>query len=236
MPNDTTPTKVCKKCGQEFPATPEFFYKNNQLKDGLYSNCKKCHNLLTGKAAAAWQKANPERAKAIQIRHKEKHRQRDLEINRLWRKANPEKVLAIARRRRAQYPEKNRIGSRIRMQRRKARKRNLPDTFTKEQWIACLEYFHYCCAVCGNQLRDLFGNVEPHADHWIPLSYEGDGNPGTVAENMVCLCNGCNRSKWNKLPDEWLIERFGTRKANQILARVQAYFNKLQASEGNHEY
>lgn len=106
---------------------------------------------------------------------------------------------------------------------RRARKRSLPDTFTESQWIACLEYHHYTCAVCGNQLIDLFGNV-PHADHWIPLAYNGDDNPGTVATNMICLCSACNLSKRDTMPDVWLKAQYGTRKANEILRRVKIYF------------
>jgi 5-methylcytosine-specific restriction endonuclease McrA len=114
--------------------------------------------------------------------------------------------------------DKHRIGE----QRRRARKRELPDTFTYEQWIACLEYHNYCCAVCGNQLRDLFGNIEPHADHWIPLIKPEC--PGTTPDNMICLCNKCNSSKSAAMPDVWLRRRFNTRKANEILKRVADYF------------
>jgi 5-methylcytosine-specific restriction endonuclease McrA len=106
--------------------------------------------------------------------------------------------------------------------RRLARKRSLPDTFTLAQWEHCLDYHHYCCAVCGSQLRDLFGAIKPHIDHWIPLS--NAECPGTVAENMICLCSDCNLSKGSKLPHVWLIEKYGKRRAAEILAHIQAYF------------
>jgi 5-methylcytosine-specific restriction endonuclease McrA len=35
-------TKVCKKCGKEFPATKEYFYSRPELKDGLNGSCKIC--------------------------------------------------------------------------------------------------------------------------------------------------------------------------------------------------
>jgi hypothetical protein len=152
-----------------------------------------------------WRESNKAQIKAYQSANKE----RDAEKSKEWAKNNPDKLRAISLRRRA-------------------RKRRLPDTFTSEQWLVCLEYFNYCCAVCGAQLRDLFGDVQPHADHWIPLSYDGDDNPGTVVENIVCLCNGCNRSKSAKMPDVWLVEKYGKRKAAEILVRIHAYFEQVK--------
>lgn len=119
------------------------------------------------------------------------------------------------------YPEKKVI----REARRRARKRQLPSTFTAQDWQFCIEYFNYTCAVCGCQLRDMFGNIEPHADHWIPLA--NPDCPGTVPRNMVCLCNSCNLSKGAKLPEKWLTEGYGAKKAKQILQRIQNYFEGL---------
>ena len=34
--------KRCTKCGDNFPATREFFYADRRLKDGLYVSCKSC--------------------------------------------------------------------------------------------------------------------------------------------------------------------------------------------------
>lgn len=39
-----TPTKRCRTCGQEFPATPDFFYRTG-WKDYLVSDCKRCYCL-----------------------------------------------------------------------------------------------------------------------------------------------------------------------------------------------
>lgn len=108
--------------------------------------------------------------------------------------------------------------------RRRARKVALPDTWTSTEWQQCLEYWRSKCAVCGYPLKDLFNSVEPHADHWIPLSYKGDDNPGTVATNMICLCNSCNCSKSDMMPEVWLIKRFGKGKTDKIMKRIIAYF------------
>lgn len=42
--------KRCSKCGEEKPATPEFFSRDKRRKDGLQSQCKHCVN--------TWQKAH----------------------------------------------------------------------------------------------------------------------------------------------------------------------------------
>ena len=126
----------------------------------------------------------------------------------------------------AQYGKiRRRYQKQLCQQRRHARMHSLPDILTTEQWQACLEYWNYCCAVCGKQLRDLFGEVKSHADHWIPLSLPDC--PGTIATNMICLCNKCNLSKRDMMPLEWLIRRYDKQKANQIMKRVESYFESL---------
>jgi predicted HNH restriction endonuclease len=109
---------------------------------------------------------------------------------------------------------------------RQARKRSLSNTFTPTQWQQALDYFNGCCAVCGNQLKDLFGEVTVHADHWIPLT--SSECPGTIATNMICLCNKCNLSKHNTMPVVWLRRRYSERKARQIEKRIAEYFEWLR--------
>ena|SRR5216683_40746 len=40
--NDEVPQKCCTACGEVFPGTPEFFYRNKRGKDGLLTQCKSC--------------------------------------------------------------------------------------------------------------------------------------------------------------------------------------------------
>ena len=232
MSDSTTPMKRCPKCGVEKPATPEYFTRAKVRKGGLHPYCKDCKR----ESDAEWRKNNPEKDSAYKRKWDENNRdkkdayrkeyyrenrewyleysrqynetnkeRRDEQI-RQWQKDNPEKVRAIYHR----YI---------------ARKRGLPNTFTSEQWKYCLEYHHYCCAVCGCQLRDLFGNVEPQADHWIALS--NPDCPGTVATNMICLCNSCNVTKSDIVPHIWLERKYGKRKAQEILQRIQVYFSSI---------
>ena len=115
-------------------------------------------------------------------------------------------------------------------QNKNARERSLPNTLTPEEWQHALNYFHGCCAVCGRQLDDMFGRVTASADHWIPLAYKDDDNPGSCKANIVPLCvgwGGCNNNKNAIVPDVWLERKYGKRKAKKIAARVQKYFDSL---------
>lgn len=175
-----------------------------------------------------------------QYEYRQGKREQNAEYSLRWYYANKTKARETRRKyyyanherlkeQKRQYAKNNPEQFRITRNRREARKRELPDTFSEKEWLACLEYHNFCCAVCGNQMRDLFGNVEPHADHWIPLSYKGADNPGTVVGNMICLCSDCNLSKHNKLPMEWLTGKYGKRKAVEILVRIQAYFEQVKS-------
>lgn len=48
-------TKTCSSCGDDHPATADFFYRQSNKPDGLTSRCKKCHNGSVKK----WIKRNP---------------------------------------------------------------------------------------------------------------------------------------------------------------------------------
>lgn len=235
MSDSITPTKVCTKCHGEFPATTDFFYKDNK-QTTLKTACKTCLCAKSREYAVAnpqntrerkskWQKSNPERKRATSQKYRLNNLQKIADKNRIYNAKNKEKNLERNRRWMAENREYMREKGRVYDNRRRARKLQFPDTFTNQEWLNCLEYFHYTCAVCGNQLRDLFGNIEPHADHWIPLSHPDC--TGTIAANMVCLCSNCNLSKKDKVAITWLIEKYGKRKAREVEKRVMDYFSSL---------
>lgn len=251
------PLKRCSKCGEEKPATPEYFALDNRAKDGMQSYCKQCKQKIYEcnkehilNQQREYNRQNRESRRA----YLDKHHKQISEKHREWREKNRYAVLEYEknyreqnRKKRAEYARKYNVANRQRInirnrsnhqrspfqvnasrQRRRARKHSLPNNWTSLHWARCLEYWHGCCAVCGGQLRDLFGQIQPHADHWIPLAYKGGDNPGTVPVNMICLCSSCNCSKYDNLPADWLIERFGKRKAAEILKRITAYFEWVE--------
>lgn len=232
---NSIPQKPCPKCGNSYPATNEYFHRDKLRNDGLFPYCKPCS-----------------RARALQ--YAAEHREQEKERARIWRennpgynqryyKENPHMGIERARRKRADNPElvreyqsnwrRNNPGKlRAKGQRRRARKLNLTDNFTADDWNYALDYFNGRCAVCERPLIDLFGTHTAHADHWIPLSDENC--PGTVPSNIVPLCgglNGCNESKSAKPAIEWLIEKFGKRKARHIEKRIAMFFDTVRKED-----
>lgn len=127
-----------------------------------------------------------------------------------------------------EYRIKNKERYRIHKQNRRAKEKLLKNDFSVADWRHAVEYFDGCCAVCGRQLRDLLGTHTAAADHWIPLS--APNCPGTTKSNMLPLCHGelgCNNSKHDRDPIDWLVEKYGKRRAREILKRIQAYFDSL---------
>lgn len=101
--------------------------------------------------------------------------------------------------------------------------------YSEDDWEAALAYFGNKCAVCGRSADEW---TVIAADHWIPRSKGGL----TARSNIVPLCHtrrryhaegkGCNNSKYNKMPLEWLSEYFSD-DAQRIQARIQTYFDSL---------
>lgn len=117
----------------------------------------------------------------------------------------------------------------VRINRRKARLLELPHTLTIKEWQHAKDHFNGCCAVCGRPFKDLFGTHTVAQDHWIPLS--SPDCPGTIAKNIIPLCHGvsgCNNSKRDKNAFQWLVERFGKRKAKHIYDKIIAYFDSIR--------
>jgi hypothetical protein len=245
MANMIIPTKPCKICKQEFPATTEYFHRQSGGKYGLHSMCKPCRAI---------------HRRDIERRHYHKHRDKKLAYSKSYALEHHEAVLEYSHvynivhaEEKREYMrnyfvpdkpfrlERKRANSRkfskahpdrvlANRNRHRARKLELPSSFTNEDWQQALEYFGGCCAVCGRP-PDFWRYLAQ--DHFIPLSDPRPDNPGTVAWNIIPLCHsrsgapvgdiGCNLSKGNKNPEIWLISKFGKRKAKAILKRISEY-------------
>jgi 5-methylcytosine-specific restriction endonuclease McrA len=70
IPDSTTPLKRCRKCGVEFPATTEYFYKHETGRDGLRNYCKSCHYLSRRERGLAYAKEYGQRPEVIARRNK----------------------------------------------------------------------------------------------------------------------------------------------------------------------
>jgi hypothetical protein len=136
--------------------------------------------------------------------HQIKNRQQKTEYARKYRSIYPDRVSII-------------------VERRRARKLNLPDNLTYAEWEFCLAFFEHKCPVCGCCDR-------LEKDHYIPLS-----NPnciGTVALNIIPLCRSCNASKSDNDPVEWITYRC-KEDASSVLDKIERYFRLIADDKPN---
>lgn len=242
--DSTIPQKQCSKCKQWFPATLEYFLKRSNAKDGLRNHCRQCST----KYGQDYRKKHEDKEKRYRKQYYIDNKEQLKEYTRNRNRQFPEMKAAYNKKYKKLHPEKSRTSGRpylknnpelystldkLSKERRRSRKHQLPDDFSKLDWYNALDYFSNRCAVCGRK-PDFWTILA--MDHWIPIT---DLNcPGTVKRNIVPLCNGrkgvpagepsCNLSKCQKHPKEWLIERYGKRKAKRILERIQAYFDQIE--------
>lgn len=229
----------CKKCTNRYLNA---WKAQNKEKDRDYKRRYIANNpdkVQTSKQH--WFDRNPEYKKQHYERHKKEYRVR------AKTRYQQQRTKRLIQARRYYRMNVNRIKDRTRqyrhthipnvlcakccIHRRMARKRGLPNIFSDTDWKRALDYFKDCCAVCGHP-RGLWHTLA--ADHWIPLS--ASNCPGTVPTNIVPLCHGvdgCNNSKGKKQPMEWLNEKLGSRRAQTILKKIEAYFSWIKGVLGN---
>ncbi len=238
MPDQSIPLKRCTVCGQEKPWDRKYFKWSAE--DGIRQPCKACCVANT----RDWVVKNWDRAAQNKNHYVQQHPDRVRNSKRTYASSHRQILKEIAWNNRAKYRVKKRQHAKIYYSehpekakiyvlRRRALKRNLPSNFTATDWNICLEYWHYRCAVCGRP-RGLWHTIA--ADHWIPLA--SPDCPGNVPKNIVPLCHGidgCNNSKLNKNPEEWLVQRYGKKKGLRIFEQIEAYFIWLQTIENTNQ-
>jgi hypothetical protein len=207
-------SKICCGCG-ELKLITEYGIQT-KTRDGRATQCNTCMTDVW--AASRIQRADQRKIEWAQWY--ESHQPEILE----YRRTHATEIAARGKKWREDFPEKNAA----REQRRRARKENLPDTWTHDELDFMLAYWKHACAVCGNP-KGLFWSLAH--DHWIPLS--SDTCPGTVATNMIPLCHGtggCNNSKNATEAHAWLLRRYSSAKAAKIEKAIAEYFAIVAAT------
>ena len=156
---DIIPRKRCTKCGDEYPATTDYFHARSDRKSGIKSECKSCGDL----------RQRNHYASNIEEAHQEQKRYRD---------ANPERNKKRLREYRAEHPEKFLIYN----QNRAARKKAAPGTHTAQDIQAQFQRQKGKCYYCHKHL------TKYHVDHVIPLSRGGSNDPSNLVIACP-LCN-----------------------------------------------
>jgi hypothetical protein len=237
---------MCPRCGVNKPL--ECFSINRRYKSGRTTTCRSCINSARQARRAtnpektraennAQRLANPEYVRLRERKHyaanrtqirarKNKKRAANLaqerQRERAWYAKTRGPLLARLLRKRKENPGTHQT----RLHRRRAHKRGLPGTFSTADRTFMLQYWHFACALCGNQEGFTWTLA---LDHFIPLS--SPACPGSTADNTLPLCHGiggCNNFKGSNDPHVWLRERFGRRKAASILKKINTYFDVVR--------
>lgn len=213
-------TKVCTKCGQEKPATEEYFNKGERGLYGLRSDCRECRNIYKKK-----QHIKMDAIERVQRKqYYADNRERELASVKQWRIDNPEKVKARNDKWRADNPEQHKENHKkwalANMEHlRQYRKENFEHhkkvsqiwsaknkdrTNTKEQKRRSLKR-----QLPSTLTTEQWGNMKQHfnnscaycgeekpleQEHFFPLIKGGE----YAVSNIIPSCGSCNRSKGPK--------------------------------------
>lgn len=96
-------TKVCTKCGNELPATTEYFFKRKSGKYGLNSNCKKCSRKYNSEYYKQWSKDNKEKVSGYGKKYYENNKEKLEKYKKKYYEKNKESILEECRK----YYEEN---------------------------------------------------------------------------------------------------------------------------------
>lgn len=146
-----------------------------------------------------WREKNKERLTEYQKQYISTNRGKISEYNKQFRIDNPEKVTEQERRynkkryknnpqyfidRVTQWAKDNPDRVNMKKQRRKSQAKQLPNTFTIEEWEDAKAYFGNKCCYCGDE-------TTLQQEHFIPLSKGG----WYTVQNIIPACKSCNCSK-----------------------------------------
>ena len=185
--------KICTKCKIE--KSLDEFFKRNDVKTSHRSHCKQC----TKTQKDIYRKQNEEIIKKKQKEWGDKNRtnrlKKKIEYNRRHRKE--------IRKWHKEYlqTEKGKEKSRVGTANYRAKKRNNSDgtiTYKALRWLRKLQ--NNKCYKCKKPL-DFISPRATHLDHHIPISKGGKHS----IENVVYLCQFCNLSKSDTIPQTLML-------------------------------
>lgn len=213
--------KRCPRCGYIFPY--EHFHKNKGTPDGLQAVCKDCFRSsqeLQGALEYEFKVAEREelarrnlkrcnRCEGIKPRCQFHYNAATWDLLDTICKPCASEKFSI-------YYSTER--SRMRKQRRRAKKANAEHSLTKEDWQFALEYFEYSCAYCGRT------GISLCQEHFVPLAAGG----GYTKRNILPACKRCNYSKHQSPFNDWINGRGRRFVKPGATERVARYFAALE--------
>lgn len=196
--------KRCSKCGNDYPATPEYFSKMSASKDGLKVWCRSCVSEYNKAYRATHLEELREYNRQFRATPEAKARKRELASTpeyREWANQYMAQYRAIPEKKRhfqeymQEWGKNNPDRITASSHRRRARKQNNGGDYTRNDIRVQFKTQKGRCWWCQDELVE--GNT--HIDHRIPISRGGSNAP----ENLCLSCKHCNLSKGSKLPHEW---------------------------------
>ncbi len=192
--------KTCRKCGVEFPATLEYFYKNAGGKYGVTPRCKPCVDQDNKKSHRKRLEAAPEKIRAQQNARTRKSYYKHLEKNRAMQR---------------EYQARNRADPQKNHE-IKARKRAGGARLSADELEALFQAQGCVCAICGT------------SDPGSKIGWNVDHCHATGKVRFV-LCAHCNRGlgAFRDRPDIMrkaadMIEIFNKNQADKPVAAIMA--------------
>lgn len=213
-------SKICKTCGALLPRTAEYFHRHPKTKDGFQPKCKPCAAAYAAQYRSKNGTALREASRKYYAVHKPEVRERQREYygenrdgiraqqqerrsletpagreqrrlyNLAYRENHAERLRAAQRDHHARNPLAYRMWSQAYKARRRAAPGHHTDADVRRQFKRQAGHCHWC--------------QEPllafERDHVVPLSRGGSDSP----ENIVVVCQSCNRKKGSRALEEWL--------------------------------
>lgn len=198
--------RTCNKCKRVFPITAEFFHKYKKGLYGLRETCKECccayANSHRGGRLKPVMPVQPGMRYCHTCKEYKPEDAAHFKANQRYRKGLETTCRVCAGNRTKRWGQRNPLKVRAICARRRARLKAAPGDFTQED----MEHQHQAqagkCFWCGIEIA--LKRRTTHVDHLIPISKGGSNFPS----NLVIACQPCNSRKSDKMPWEFMPERF----------------------------
>ena len=207
----TSETKQCPKCGEEKPATSDFYSKNSQNADGLYSYCKVCvakkdkiryeaNKEAIREQNRAYRKANKEAVSEYRKAYYEKNKDYYEAYNEAYYESNKGAILkqkkVYHKANKEYYAEYKKAyyrtpKGRYNLIKNSAKRRNI--NFSLPFGLYESQLWGKPCHYCGCELEATGLDRK-------------DSNKGYAPDNVVPCCRSCNSRKSDKPYEEFMVE------------------------------